>query len=198
MGFGRSSGNEGRYRRIFGDSCSRRRKCPHPLKWKLLSVFLMIATLEVHKYERIENAAVVIRPSQAALNTHLASSAPLGKPKLSPVQSTERSMSRPSSPSSSEEDALLTPGSPTSSALSDHGHPPKKEVRFGDRTAFSTLLIGLALFVGATWWVILVENWSKLGSLKWFSGHPTSQSAGIALVVLGSSNRPLLSPWISC
>lgn len=98
--------------------------------------------------------------------------------------------SRPCMPhaasSSSGENAALLLSSAVDSMPSDVAGSAslKREARTGDSLALATLILGLGLFFGATWWIVVYENWSSLGSP--FSFHPSGQSLGIALLVIGT------------
>lgn len=101
-------------------------------------------------------------------------------------------MTYANSASIGEESALL-PSSADDNMPSDvaGSTSSKREARKGDTLVLVILVIGLGLFVGAVGWVVAYENWSSLGSP--FSYHPSGQTLGIALLVIGSSScaRPL-------
>jgi hypothetical protein len=96
------------------------------------------------------------------------------------------------SSSSPGEDAVLLPSSTSDNMPSDvaGSASSKREGRKGDSLALASLVLGLGLFVGGTGWIVACENWSSLGSP--FSFHPSGQSLGIALLVIGASRLPHL------
>jgi len=67
-----------------------------------------------------------------------------------------------------------------------------KEDRAGDLTLYLVSYTGLLLFVVAAWYLVISTGVSKLG---WFAFHPTSQSLGIAIMVVAIETlQPTATP----
>ncbi|KZO96825.1 hypothetical protein CALVIDRAFT_536744 [Calocera viscosa TUFC12733] len=83
-----------------------------------------------------------------------------------------------------EHEPLLDDGERTPAPELPTAEPAKrvvKEDRAGDSTFYLVAYAGLMLFVLSAWYLVFSTGISKLG---WFAYHPTSQSLGIAIMVV--------------